>query len=197
MFISDMADDEENEQNQGHASSEEAMAALRQLSAADLQRLKGMAKSIAWALASDEADELLAEAIRRTLDLTRKWKKGVPLLTFLYNAMRSIAHERRKERRDLVSFGDLTNRETGEPPDFGDFGSWSPEEWVFAGEVVDRFARLFADDPEALHVALAKMDGKSPAETMLELKLSQMQYDTILRRVRRRIVASGLRGAMQ
>ena len=66
---------------------------LRGLTTAELRRLKGMARVRALGLHEVEWQDLLQEAVVRTLGGARQWPVDVGLVVFLRETMRSIASE--------------------------------------------------------------------------------------------------------
>src|SRR5215472_4408636 len=83
-------------------STEAVARALAALTPVDLVRLKRLAQLRARVLPGLEWDELLNEALLRTLDGSRRWPEGVPLLAFVAGIMRSLVDRRVQERRRLV-----------------------------------------------------------------------------------------------
>ena len=107
-----------------------------------------------------EPEDLLNEALRRTLDLTKKWRKGVGILHHLNRAMENIAgHEVSKLARRF-DVGDSKSDEAGH------YGNDDPlddlqqprnaNETVFsrmaARDEIRLLKEIFHDDLPALHV---------------------------------------------
>ena len=75
------------------ATIDEAAAALRRLSDADLRRLERIARLRAIGLNALDWRDLLNEAFVRLLNGSRRWPHKVKLVVFLRETMRSIASE--------------------------------------------------------------------------------------------------------
>lgn len=160
--------------------------AIRRLTEADLLRLRALARlrvrgmpgSVAWS-------DLLHEAIVRALDGSRRWPPGVALVAFLAGIMRSLADESwRHLRRDgpHCFTPDLVANE-------------DPERHYAAGQALAAMDRLFKDDPVGLRILAGLADGLTAAEIRATYALSQLDYDTARRRIRRALLRHGLAGA--
>jgi len=168
--------------------------AIHALSDVDLVRLKALARvwtrglpgGLGWA-------DVLNEAIARALDGSRRWSPGVPLLAFLSGVMRSICDDHwRRARRDVMllvrreDFGDQSalGEETESPPD--------PERVLVAGQALAAVYRLFAADPPALKIIAGLADGLTANEICQAYGMSEREYDTARKRMRRAVLRSGL-----
>ena len=69
------------------ATTEESVAALRQLSDDDLRRLEQLARLRVIGLHAVDWRDLLHEAIARLLDGSRRWPRDVSLVVFLRETM--------------------------------------------------------------------------------------------------------------
>ena len=172
----------------------ETTCAIRTLSDVDLLRLKAIAR--AWARGLPDGlgwADVLNEAIARVLDGSRRWPPGVPLLAFLSGVMRSICDDYwRRARRDLgllVRFEDFVDlaapgEETESTPD--------PERVLAAGQALAAVDRLFAGDPPVLKIIAGLADGLTAKEICRVYGMSECEYDTARKRMRRAILRSGL-----
>jgi DNA-directed RNA polymerase specialized sigma24 family protein len=109
--------------------------------------------------------------------------------------MRSVADEfREQEARDLsVSESDLLASEGDVQVSIFErvaSSEGTPEEELIAKETLARIENLFADDAEGLGIVMARAEGYAPAETQKLLDLTPTQYDSGLKRVRRRLLRS-------
>ena len=165
--------------------------ALRRLSDSDLLRLEALARlrargspgGIVWS-------DLLNEAIRRALDGSRPWPSGVPLLAFLAQIMRSIWSElcRRdtlERRMALTDAAVFCRTETNEI---------DPERVVAAAQALATIHKLFARDAAALNVIAGLADGRTAHEIRDIHGVSEAEYDTIRKRIRRTLLRQGLVG---
>ncbi|MGZ8220886.1 MAG: hypothetical protein ACXWT0_04470 [Methylobacter sp.] len=65
--------------------------AIEELITADWIRLKKVAGSFLYGTIFSDADELINETFLRVLNGSRKWREDVPFVTFIINAMKSVA----------------------------------------------------------------------------------------------------------
>ena len=183
------------------ATVEECVEGLRQLSDDDLRRLEQVARIRAMGLhAVDWDGDLLHEAIGRMLDGRRKWPRGVSLVTFLVQTVRSIAsdHWRRLENpsvrteSEVATDGASISGVVGNAPDV----AMQPERRAIAAEALAAFEGLFADDEDALRVIDGIASGKSPSEIQEETGMDATRYATTRRRIRRRIDGAMANGGL-
>lgn len=171
-----------------HASTTEVIEALDALSPEDLFRLRQLAKLRASALVVMDWEDLLSEAIKRSLDGARQWPVGVPFLAFMAQTMRSIASEERREANAhmTVAEADLAWEE-GQSSPLADLSSTDidPAREVEAKQTLRAIEALFQDDPAALAVLHGFALGSSPEEIQADCGLTPIQYASTQRRIRR------------
>jgi len=171
------------------ASPEEFSATLTALGNADLFKLKQLARLRSFGLVSMEWEDLLNEAISRTLAGQRRWPRGVEFLAFMAQTMRSIANEewRKLEQSDLTLECDLPGEDDrGGLADLAT-NPITPERELLARRALDEINRVFDDDEQALKVLMALAQGGSPEELMAESSLTVGEYATVQRRIRRKL----------
>jgi len=168
--------------------------AIHSLSDADLVRLKalaqlwtrGLPRGLSWS-------DVLHEAIARALDGSRKWPAGIPILAFLSGVMRSICEDHwRRERlehevlaRDVDSADLCAAGDTAGP-------ATDPERVLSAAQSLAAVNRLFAADPCALKIIAGLSDGLTAAEICRVYAMSEREYDTTRKRMRRALLRCGL-----
>ncbi len=165
-------------------------SAIHALTDADLVRLKSLARL--WSLGLPGGigwTDVLHEAVARVLDGSRPWPPDVPILAFLSGVMRSICDDHwrrvRYEQRLLVSRDDPNHRGgSGDPIDEVP----DPERVVVAAEVLTRVYRLFEGDPLALKVIAGMADGLPAKDICKFYDISERDYDTTRRRMRRTLL---------
>ena len=172
----------------GTAATGDVAGALRALSDTDLVRLKSLARlwsrglpgGLGWA-------DLLNEAVVRSLDGSRRWPPDVPLLAFLSGVMRSIRDEHwRRARRDnalLVAAPDAQGSVIA--PD-------NPERVLAAAQALAAINGLFADDPAALKILAGLAEGMTATDIRLHYDMSERDYDSNRKRMRRALLRRGL-----
>jgi DNA-directed RNA polymerase specialized sigma24 family protein len=166
--------------------------AIRALSDPDLVRLKALARlwsrglpgGLGWV-------DVLNEAIVRVLDGSRAWPPGVPLLAFLSGVMRSICDDHwRRARREfagdhLADPGALVEEAEGAP---------DPERTLAAAQALAEVNRMFARDPQVQKILAGLAEGLGAREICQRYGLSDVEYDTARKRMRRALLRSGLVG---
>ena len=177
-------------------SEEEMRQAIAALSDVDLLKLERAAVWLA-SRRSISADDLMQEAICRSLEGARRCPRGVRLVAFVINVMRSILSSHQKARAgdpielatpvSALSEGD---DEVDPLANIRDSGR-TPEQQLLAEAEANQMKaalhRLFDDDPEAELVLLDIFAGLTAEETRADLQLDETEYATIRRRIRRRI----------
>jgi RNA polymerase sigma-70 factor (ECF subfamily) len=166
--------------------------ALRALSDADLVRLKALARLWSRGLPGGLGwTDVLNEAIVRSLDGSRRWPADVPLLAFLSGVMRSICDEHwRRARRDRTWL-------VAAPASGGAVAAPdNPERVLAAAQALGAINGLFADDPAALKILAGLAEGMSATDIRLHYDMSERDYDSTRKRMRRVLLRRGLaRGA--
>ena len=166
--------------------------AIHALSSADLVRLKALARL--WTRGQDALawSDVLHEAIARALGGARRWPPGVPIVAFLSGIMRSICEDHwRRARRE----GRVLAREEDVADLGGTDAASDPERTLAAAQALAAVNDLFAGDAVALMVIAGLADGLSPPEICRLYGLTERDYDTTRRRMRRALLRHGLAGS--
>lgn len=186
-----MADDT----NRAYLDAAAFRAAVEALTLSDLIRLRKKAHYFALRTGK-EGDELLNDAIVRTLEGERNCPADVPVKTYLENAMRSIAGgEREKFDRESPSG---SGHEEDDP--IGRFADPAPSpataalDKIALERVLDRLQEIFANDPQAQAVLIGDMEGWSADEIKEMESMDDKAYATARKRVRRAIEREFPRG---
>ncbi len=169
----------------------ELRAALEALSEVDLIRLKKAATRLAGGT-SFAPDDLIHEAVRAVLEGRRNCPAGVCFATFLASAMRSIVSAARKAAKiDPLARPEPGDDEDGDGAHMIPDSARTPEETVIAAdEHQKRLAALddlFADDDQAMFVLMGDLDGVPPEEVREMGGLDETSWNTVRRRIRRKI----------
>ena len=172
-----------------NANRQEVEASLAGLTDDELIKLKRIAQLRAHGLVSMDWNDLLQEAIARTLAGSRVWPKDVPLLAFLAQTMRSIANE-----------AWLNFDRSGERPSAADSeesrllelaaSEIDPEREAAAADALRHVLSIFTDDPDAMAVLAGLADGLSPSEVQQMGQLTPLRYAAAQKRIRRRLVSA-------
>ena len=173
------------------ASTEELASALTSLSTADLLRVKQIAKLRCVGLSSITWEDLVNEAVTRTLAGTRRWPHAVPLIAFLAQTIRSIASEewRRRDHEQTTLETDLGFDETETPMTLADFAVdlIDPEREAVARKTLSNIETLFHDDYEAGTILRGFAEGATPEQIQSSASLTKTQYASAQKRIRRRL----------
>ena len=187
-------------------------AAIEALIPADWTRLKSCAANRIRKLGSKadnrSADELLQIALELLLDDTRRWDRTkVDFMPFMIGAIRSISSNwargyKPEETLALTLDVERTNKdsETFRPMDHVEDDRLNPEQRVVDEQKreadacqLEMIDHLFKDDEQAQMVIEAWRDDYDPPGVRSLWDLSQKEYDTIVRRIRRTVSRAGLR----
>ena len=190
----------------------EITAAIEALTPADWSRLKSYADNrilkIGPKAASRTGKDLLHIALELLLDDTRRWNRTkVDFIFFMIGAIRSISSNwaRGYEPEEALALElDVKKKnkdgETFRLIDFVEDDRPDPEQRVVDEEKrladarwLEVINRLFKDDEQAQMVIEAWQDGYDPADVRSLWNLSQNEYDTTVRRIRRAVNRVGLR----
>ena len=182
----------------------EIEAAIEGLTLADWARVRRYAdfRMVGLGLKADgrTGEDLRQTALTDLLKGTRRWNKDkVGFVMFLTGAMRSIssnwARSYKPEDTAMVEADSLRENEEGEvisPFDNLTAKNPNPEEQLRDRQTLKLIDNLFIDDEEAQQVLMAWQDRLVPAEVRELWGLSQNEYNTVVRRIRRTIAAAGL-----
>lgn len=198
---------------------QEIKQALQSISPTGLERLDKYARYRVARLgpsalgegAMDESEkayqELLQQAVISLLEGDRRWNpEAVDIVGFLIGAMQSISNNwaRKLARTDQPILESSLIRTTEEGAE------WTPLEEVKAADpgpeqvltdreeerhckaLVARIESLFEDDDESLLVLDCWKQGMNGPEVKKDLGLTDTQYNTIVRRIKRRTEREGL-----
>lgn len=181
----------ENLESDAFVSVSEIAANLRNMSAADLVRIRQISKLRAVAMSEVTWEDLLNESFRRALEGTRRCPRSVPLIAFLAQTIRSLASEeaRRVESSNTVREVDLgtPDGEIGGSLDDLAVNLVHPEREASARSSLTQIEAFFADDAEALKVIHSLAEGRAPSEAQKDAGMTATQYASTQRRIRRRL----------
>ena len=165
---------------EGFATLRQARLAIEELSDADYVKLVLIARGFARTrLRGDllESDDLLHDAILKTLEGRRRWNRRVTMVQHLDRVMESDSgHEAERGR----------NRGSRPLPE-NEAEPASAEARILVLDKLRDSLALFADDQTALDLLQLKAEGYSSSEIQRELGMDSRQYDTTSKRIRRRV----------
>lgn len=173
-------------------STPEVSAGISRLSASDKLKLRKAARFIARINGLDDA-ELLQEALVRAFEGRRRCRRGLPIVPFLFGAMRSIASSALKSARRapvdwLVAAAENEDwdeeilRRTEPAAD-----DRTPEREAMAKDMLQKIDRLFEDDADVQMLIYAIAEGFEGQGLRDELGWTQTQHDTVRKRKNRKL----------
>jgi DNA-directed RNA polymerase specialized sigma24 family protein len=173
-----------------YATAAEVEGALLTLTETDYVKLRMIAKlfcrSRKFSTSVIEPDDLLSEAVLKTLAMEKKWNKEVSIVRHLDRAMENISGHLARARQKVVPLPDgLTRSHTDNatepslrPSTSNEIGTDDPQSLV---------SSVFGDDKSAALVLVRQAQGFQKRDIVQELGINDVQYDTIMRRIRRKI----------
>lgn len=176
------------------ASPAEVRSAIEALTVADYGRLhkfgRAKVRSLGERAGGLTAEDLLSEAVVRSLSRTRRWDPTkVDLPGFLMGVIRSmVSHLRRGEPGSTklpLMEADLGTDEDPAPMDRQARTKVTPERQAIAKDLLQTLDQQFAQDAEAALVVGAWRDNMTGREIKEALGWSQVQLETVTRRIRR------------
>ena len=166
------------------ATPQEARDAIDSLHKADHAKLLVIARGFARTRLRNSVispEDLLHDAIVKTLDGRRRWNRRVSVLKHLDRVMESDAGHV-VEQQLAHGIGQLPDNRP-EPP----AQEPSPEARLQARDEFADLVALFSEDETVLKLLRLKGDGYSASEIQRELGMGRTQYDTATKRIRRRL----------
>lgn len=179
--------------------------AIKTLTSSDLLRLQRFAKfrvrSLGRAASGKDWEDLLAEALHRTLIGTedrqrgRHWNRNVSFVQHLAGAMSSIANlwKRQFKEKNTYSISDLSISapDGKEHSPFNDVHSRDvpADESLIRRSEEDRVYLLLKDSPDASQVFRGLADGLKKNEIIARYGLGEKRYAAAVRQIRVRLLA--------
>lgn len=173
-----------------YATAQEVEKALLELKDEEHTKLmliaRSFCKSRRLATSVMEPQELLAEAFAKTLRLDKKWNKRISIVRHLDRAMENISGHLVRERKKIDSFpqGFEPSAEQRGPIQTID---GADEALMRTEEVQQLLSEVFGDDTEAASIFDLRLQGFQAAEIQAQFGLSATGYDSVARRIRRKI----------
>lgn len=181
------------------ATTSEIESAINALSEADLIRLEKYAyyrlASIGRASAGNSLDDILQEAVARTLGGDRKWNpESVPFSRFLEGVVKSICSELAERLTFVKNEEPMFESElvgvqavsSSNPYQWASSANPGPERLTEAKDSVDAIKRAFVDDPIVLELISGLEEGFTGPDIKTVLGISQTELETLMRRLQRR-----------
>ena len=134
-----------------------------------------------------DPDELVTDAFIAIFDGMRTWyPTKAAFFIALIGAIRSQTYNMRtKAAKD--AFDDLKSIVDPEDPEADPFDEFEAPPGGDSADLEKLIKERFTDDPEAALVLEARLDGKDPSEIREGLGLTQKEYETTVKRIRRAV----------
>jgi len=174
--------------------------AIEALTASELVRLQRFAdfrvRGLGWAADGRTGDDLLGEALLRTLigaEATlkgRHWNRDVDFVQHLIRAMESISScwRRQFKNKEVYLIRELPKHDAEgqehSPLDTVASGDVLAEQRLIEKDDEDRVLARFKDDPEATQVLQGLLDGLKKIEIMTRYGLAEKKYTAAAKRIR-------------
>lgn len=177
-----------------YASPEEFSLALKSLNKDELAKLALYARYRTRGLEKKAGDvmgpeSLMSEAVVRTLEGTRKWRKSVDVLMHLTQTMRSISSHWRRALKEgtgpaeaIMERVDFSVFEESEP------ANGSPEDRLYILEDLRALKEVFVNQGDVLGVITMMGDGFSKEEICRTLKIQENDFEAVRKRISRGII---------
>jgi DNA-directed RNA polymerase specialized sigma24 family protein len=168
-------------------STDEVKQALGALAPVEKAKLFKAAEFFCEINGFNNPDDLLQEALTRAYEGRRKCPPGLPMVPFLWGAMRSIANAAAKsERRSRIDpFAEPEDAEDDEQLNEHAVERVDPERIAAARQALERVNELFKDDVEVLVVIDAMASGLKGEALRQSLGLTKTEHETIRKRMMR------------
>jgi DNA-directed RNA polymerase specialized sigma24 family protein len=186
------------------ASAQDVHRAIESLTPAELLRIREFAvwriRGLGRKSDGRSHEDLMQEAVARTVSGDRRWQPAsVSLVGHLLGAMRSISSHWATQFTgdEPVSFSELdgaTPNGQEHPLDRVAAPAPMPEALLAVRQELEAIERLFVDDPAAARVLDCVRRGLSGPETQAATGSSRSEYETVMRRIRRRVRGMAARG---
>jgi DNA-directed RNA polymerase specialized sigma24 family protein len=166
-----------------HATLEEVAAALDGLSASELRKVELQARILVRGTAMEPSD-LINTVVERLLtrdeEHRRRWHRKETLSSCLYRTMKSIVQDYwRRQQLPLIAINDTAAGYHADP---------DPEIQSIAREELSEVLKALGDDHNTADIALDLATGHSPHEIREKYALTETDYDSALKRIRRRLL---------
>lgn len=202
-----MEPDKQLSKSEKVATAEEISSAIEKLTKAELAKLHSFARNRARMMAlrgsAFTEEDLVSEAVVSLLEERRHWNpRKVDFLGVLMGAVRSIASNYKTATESghfalpasQVSSAEDIEDEAPTMVDFLPDSRPSPEKALTIRNLVFEVYESFSEDPEALVIMDGLRDLMTGSQIIEALEIDRTAYETIVRRIRRKIAAQWPKG---
>ncbi|WP_316171403.1 MULTISPECIES: hypothetical protein [unclassified Bradyrhizobium] len=189
MTQSNEPDPGSRESEAEYATVQEAAAGLARLSPSELGRIELRARLLVRGTTM-EPHEVINTVVERLLTRDgkygRHWHRKETLTDCFHRTMKSIVRDYwRRRQTPMIAISDTAAGHQAEP---------DPEVQMAARDELLQVLRALGDDDNTAAIALALASGNSPAEVRKRYGLSEIGYESALKRIRRRLAKHKMSG---
>lgn len=171
------------ESDADYATVEEVAAALTQLSASELDRIELQARLLVRGTMMEPGD-LINTVVERLLTRDgmhgRHWHRKETLSDCFRRTMKSIVRDYwRRQQSPMAAISDAAAGHRADP---------DPEMQIVARDELLAVLNTLGKDDGTAAIAMALASGASPEEIRKQFDLSETEYNSALRRIRRRLM---------
>lgn len=177
-----------------HSIAESEMA-IADLNPCDVIKLRQYARArLVFNSRELSENELISDAIARTLNGDRQWNLKLTIIQHLIGVMRSIAGDQRrtKSTKNEVLTSDLDHEDYQTPFEAAD--STDETTQIDNQIAVEKIITLFEGDNDSTMVLKGLLLGEKRSQTILKTGLSEQAYGSARKRITRKALAMRERG---
>lgn len=164
---------------------EEVREQLSNLTDAELTKLQKIAQSYIFDY-NLNTEDLLFITFEKVYDGSRNWPKNLKVLKFFQNTMQSVLdNELKKVKEELLL--NSPNEDGEEPINSIPDNSAGIENKIITEQEIDNIFSLFNDDKIAKELIEGRMENLNKKELLELLNLTDVEYESKLKKIRRRI----------
>jgi DNA-directed RNA polymerase specialized sigma24 family protein len=179
----------------------EVLKSVESISRAEMGKILRIANWRVLGLSNLSGMELFQEAIKRILTCDRKWPKNINFMTLINGVFRSMVNQYWQDHYDKIEHTESFDEDTLDATNVSQNGistsiainNIDPQKNLEAKEFLQEIEIFFSDDEQALTVFMAQQDGYKASEIKKDFGFSEKEYDTITKRIRRKLSKFSLR----
>ena len=165
----------------------DAESAISGLEPDDLIKLRLFARSkLVFKSLELTEDELISEALTRTLEGARRWNKDLGILEHLIGTMRSIATDQRRTKQvkaEILTEDVESQTENALETVYPDASALLESE-----QSISIIFKAFEEDNHAAVLIQGLFDGEKRRETLARTRMSEKEYGAARKRIFRKLV---------
>jgi DNA-directed RNA polymerase specialized sigma24 family protein len=162
-----------------HRSLAEVVAELERLPRSEQDRVERRARILVGGTTMEPGD-LVNTVVERLLTQRRHWHRQETMAACFDRTMKSVRQDYwRREQSPIIAVNDAAAGIRNDP---------DPENQTMVREELRRILDVLRDDQRTQEIALAMANGEKPAEIRERFGLTETEYDSALKRIRRKLM---------